>query len=207
MRRLTKLIVGMAVVAASGTSAQAATYLFTANLSGLNENPVVATPGSGVSTITLDDVANLLTIQATFSRLIGNTTASHIHCCTLPTGNVGVATTVPSLTEFPLGVRAATFSQTLDLNLSSSFNPAYVGANGGTVASARTALVNGMFANLAYLNIHTTSFPGGEIRGQIISAVPEPTTWGMMLLGFGAVGYSLRSARRGKLGLGNPLQA
>jgi hypothetical protein len=27
------------------------------------------------------------------------------------------------------------------------------------------------------------------------SAVPEPATWGMMLLGFGAVGFSVRRKR------------
>jgi hypothetical protein len=29
-----------------------------------------------------------------------------------------------------------------------------------------------------------------------VSAVPEPATWAMMLIGFGAVGFSMRSARR-----------
>jgi hypothetical protein len=29
-----------------------------------------------------------------------------------------------------------------------------------------------------------------------VGAVPEPTTWAMMLLGFGAIGASLRTARR-----------
>ena len=28
------------------------------------------------------------------------------------------------------------------------------------------------------------------------SAVPEPATWGMMLLGFGAIGFSMRRRRR-----------
>jgi hypothetical protein len=30
----------------------------------------------------------------------------------------------------------------------------------------------------------------------VASAVPEPTTWAMMLIGFGAIGYSMRSACR-----------
>jgi hypothetical protein len=30
----------------------------------------------------------------------------------------------------------------------------------------------------------------------ITSAVPEPGTWGMMLIGFGAVGYGMRRRRR-----------
>ena len=37
------------------------------------------------------------------------------------------------------------------------------------------------------------AFTGGETA---ISAVPEPATWAMLMLGFGAIGASLRSAKR-----------
>jgi hypothetical protein len=47
----------------------------------------------------------------------------------------------------------------------SSYNPAFVSANGGTAASAEAALFAGIMAGHAYLNIHTTTFPGGEIEG------------------------------------------
>ena len=40
----------------------------------------------------------------------------------------------------------------------------------------------------------TGSF-GGTVAFQAQSAVPEPATWGMMLLGFGAVGFSMRRRR------------
>jgi hypothetical protein len=36
-----------------------------------------------------------------------------------------------------------------------------------------------------------------EVDNIAISAVPEPTTWAMMLAGFGMVGFGLRSRRRG----------
>jgi hypothetical protein len=40
---------------------------------------------------------------------------------------------------------------------------------------------------------------GTSLNAPIPSAVPEPATWAMMIAGFGLVGGSLRSARRGKL--------
>ncbi len=37
---------------------------------------------------------------------------------------------------------------------------------------------------------------GAIISGQLQAAVPEPGTWAMMLLGFGAIGYSMRRRRK-----------
>jgi len=59
---------------------------------------------------------------------------------------------------------------TLDLTQASSWNPAFVTANGGTVGGAEAALAAGLNAGHAYLNIHTTMFPGGEISGFLTSS-------------------------------------
>ena len=32
----------------------------------------------------------------------------------------------------------------------------------------------------------------------VVSPVPEPTTWAMMLLGFGAIGFAARRSRKGQ---------
>jgi outer membrane lipase/esterase len=37
-----------------------------------------------------------------------------------------------------------------------------------------------------------------------VAPVPEPSTWAMLLIGFGAIGYSMRRARRGQSGLSAP---
>jgi len=37
--------------------------------------------------------------------------------------------------------------------------------------------------------------------GALASAVPEPATWAMMLLGFGGIGFMLRNSKRRELGL------
>ena len=44
-----------------------------------------------------------------------------------------------------------------------------------------------------------TSDIGGTFSVSAIAAVPEPATWAMMLLGFGGMGFMLRSSRRRKL--------
>ena len=90
-----------------------------------------------------------------------------------PTCTAGVATTTPDFAGFPIGVTSGTYINTLDLTLSSSYNPSYITANGGTTASAEAALVSAIAAGEAYVNIHTTTFAGGEIRG-FLQPVPEP---------------------------------
>jgi len=46
-----------------------------------------------------------------------------------------------------------------------SYNPAFVASHGGTAASSAAALLDGLKAGQSYLNIHTTMFGGGEMRG------------------------------------------
>ena len=55
-------------------------------------------------------------------------------------------------------------------------NPSSVTANGGTPATAEAALLAGIGAGKAYWNVHSSTFPGGEIRGFLVADTPEPGT-------------------------------
>src|SRR5260370_7345829 len=101
-----------------------ATITFTAALSGANENPVVVSPGTGLTTVSFDTVTQLLTIDLTFSGLPTPTAAAHIHCCISPPGNAGVATTVPPFPVFPLAVPSRPFHRLLDLTQPANYHPA-----------------------------------------------------------------------------------
>jgi CHRD domain len=149
-------------------TAHAAPLTFFASLSGANENLPNASPGTGLATVVLDPTAQTLTVSATFSGLTSNDVAAHIHCCQMMPGtnmNVGVATTLPAFPGFPLNVTSGTYpATTFDLTQPLIYNPAFVTLEGG-LANAEAALIAGIEGGLTYFNIHTTNFPGGEIRG------------------------------------------
>lgn len=174
--------------------AWAAPIYFDATLSGAAENPPVVSPGFGTATVILDPVAHTLRVIVSFSDLVGTTTAAHVHCCTAPPNNVGVATQTPSFAGFPLGVTAGSYDSTFDTTLASTFNAAFLNNNGGTPAAAEAALLAGMLAGNAYFNVHTSFRPGGEIRGFLAQRVPEPST--VLLVGLGMLVLTLALRRR-----------
>jgi len=123
-----------------------------------------ASPGTGFADLALDDVANSLAVNLTYSGLLSPATNAHIHCCAPPGSAAGVI--IPFIPEgFVTGTTSGSFSAVIPIT------PVFVAD---------------IESGLSYINIHTAVFPAGEIRGQIV-AVPEPSTLSL-LVGTCAVG-------------------
>lgn len=192
MSKLAKLWL-LAIVLLGNSATQAAPITYKAILNGASESPPVASTGTGFGSFVYDPLANTLALDITFSGLMGTVTAAHLHCCTAvpDTGNIGVATTTPSLVGFPLGVTSGSYLNILDLTLASSWSTPFISNNGGTPTTAEAALAAGLADGRVYLNIHTTTYPGGEIRGFLHeTTVPEPAT--IALVGIGLLGQFKR---------------
>jgi hypothetical protein len=163
---------------ASAPVAHAAQFAYTAVLNGVAESPPNASAGVGTCEVDVDDVAHTMRVRAVFSGLVGNTTASHIHCAT---ATPFTATTTPTFLNFPLGVTSGSYDITLDMTQASSYNPAFVTLHGGSIPASEAFIYQSLADGTAYLNIHSTAFPGGEIRGFPVLINPTPVedaTWG-----------------------------
>lgn len=193
MKRLSIIVTVLFAWLAFAPASHATLARYEAILSGPAEATPNASPGTGIAIIDYDSVAHTMRVQALFSGLLGTTTAAHIHCCTaVPNvGTAGVATTTPTFTGFPGGVTSGAYDHTFDMTLTSSFNPSFITAHGGTTATAEADLFSAMDAGKTYFNIHTTAFPGGEIRG-FLHAVPEPGTLALFTLALAGAGFVRR---------------
>jgi CHRD domain-containing protein/PEP-CTERM motif-containing protein len=200
MGRLQQLV-GSAMLAAglmTTVPAQATLIAASAHLTGPSESPPNASPGVGDAMVILDTSTHLLSVNlVSFSGLLAGTMAAHIHCCVAPPGTAGVATQVPTFAGFPLGVTSGTYAESFDTLAAGTYNPAFITASGGTPAFAEAALAAGLAAGQAYLNIHTTQFPNGEIRGFLIaSPTPAPEPGALGLFSVGLVGLMAAARRR-----------
>ncbi len=131
---------------------------FTATLAGSNEVPSVTSTGTGNATVTIS--ADRQTLHfVVFVTGVTNITLAHIHTCT--TSCVG--TKGPVSVNFYTGpTKSGSFSGRLaqgDVTASMFVGP----MQGHTMSDLITAIQNGM----AYVNVHSTAHPGGEIRGQL----------------------------------------
>lgn len=178
MRTLSCVLSLLFVTIAAPTITSADTLTYDGSLNGASESPAIASPGIGFAIVTINTLSQTMEVNVTFSGLTSPNTAAHIQCCTPAPGNAGVATVTPTFTGFPSGDISGSYDHLFDLTASTTYNPAFVTAQ-GSVAAAETALLTGLADGEAYLNIHTTNFPGGEIRGFLAAPatapMPEPS--------------------------------
>jgi hypothetical protein len=159
----TTLLVAAIAVAGSGSSKIDAKD----GLVGYQEVPAISTTGNGTFEAKVNDDGSSFDWTLSYSGLEGSVTQSHIHfaqrsvnggisiflCSNLGNGPVGTPPCPPS---------PATISGTADI----------ADMTGGAAAQGIAAgefdeILAAIRAGKAYANVHSTTWPGGEIRGQL----------------------------------------
>jgi hypothetical protein len=147
-------IVGAAMIgimlASCGGSTSPGNKTYVANLSPANEVPAKTTTGTGVATFV--DLGSEIDWTLSLNNMTG-VTASHIHGPAAAGTNTGVI-----INLFLPNVATPTVNGVVAHGTITNANNATV-----SLDSLRTLFNNGN----AYVNVHTSANPGGEIRDQI----------------------------------------
>ncbi len=171
MKRSAMIVSVVAVLLWVACNASAATVNFEIELDGLQETPPNASVGHGLGSLSLNDLTGDYSLSGTFNDLLGTSTAANIQGPATYGMSAGVITPL----TFDAGVTDGTFS------------------GAGTFTAPQMA---DLLSELYYVNIYSTLFQPGEIRGQI-RVVPEPTS--MMLFIWGAVAVLIAAwVRKGR---------
>jgi hypothetical protein len=147
---------------------------YVATLNGAAEFPPTGSPAVGFAQVQIDLVFFTMRVKVNLQGLSGGVTEAHIHGLTEEPlfGYAGEVTQAPTLPSFPAGVTTVAYDQTFNLALESSYDPDFVVASGGTVSLASQALFAGLASGQTYLDVHTTAFSGGEVRGFLLPVPP-----------------------------------
>jgi hypothetical protein len=156
MKRLLSLAGALSIgVLMSVVPATAQVVSMAATLTGGEEVPAVLTGAVGTASISVDVPGAELSVTLSLFNLPTGTTAGHIHA-----GPRGVSG--PVILDFPIP-RGVTGDLPLVFRLGAAAFRARPEVGILTMADAIQTIVGGG----AYVNVHTTQFPAGEIRGQL----------------------------------------
>ena len=151
---------GSSVLAQSGSSG--GTKSFRANLNGYQEDASVSTTGKGLFTAKLDEDNQMIDYELSYAALEGGATLfAHIH--------FGGRDHNGGVSAFLCGGGDKPPCPAIEGTVTGVIDPAdVVGPNGqGIEPGSFAELVAAMRVGNTYANVHTTRWPGGEIRGQI----------------------------------------
>jgi CHRD domain-containing protein len=136
-------------------------------LSGFQEVPVLSTSGHGTfeARINKDDTAFDWTL--TYGDLVGNVTQSHIHFGQ-PGVNGGISIWLCGTAALPGPAGTAPCPTPGGTVTGTASAATVVGPSGQGIAAGEFAeILAAIRAGKAYANVHSTTYPGGEIRAQL----------------------------------------
>jgi hypothetical protein len=158
----------LAVLVIGSYAGHEKTQLKADTMIGYLEAPPISTAASGTFNATIDDEANEIHYTLSFSGLEGDVRQSHIHFGQRGV-SAGIAAWLCETTFNPSPTGPATPDCPQSGTVTGTIGPGdVIGPGGQGIAAGEFGeLVDALRAGRAYANVHSSKFPGGEIRGQI----------------------------------------
>lgn len=199
MNKVHASMAALGALCLASTAATAATYSFNAVLNAANEVATVNSPATGLASLVYEDYGTPNTTDDTYDfalsvfDLTGPATGYHIHGAAAPGENAPVRVALDAAPFVALNLGGTLLVGGDDVAVAASI-PATVAPPGPNPGYPAMSFLEMLQGGLAYVNVHTAAYPGGEVRGQLIqvTAVPEPGTWAMLLAGVAAIGSIVR---------------
>jgi len=138
-----------------------------ARLQSFQEVPAVSSPARGHFRAHLDRQTQTLYYELSYEGLEGDVTQSHIHFAQKGVNGSIVVFLCSNLGNGPANTQLCPAAPA---TISGTISAADVGAGAaaqGIVAGDFDELIRAIREDVTYANVHSTKFPGGEIRGQI----------------------------------------
>lgn len=173
MRRLVLSLAVIALVSASAVVFAQGFKKISEFLTGYEEVPSVSTTGNGTFNARISNDGSRIDWELSYSDLEGAIQQAHIHV-----GNTGVNGGISvflctNLGNGPAGMQPcpappATISGTIvAADVSPNIPATQAARNQGVNTGEIDELIRAMRAGATYVNVHSTTWPGGEIRSQI----------------------------------------
>ena len=159
------LVLGALLVVSLAIASGGKKNFNTRGLNGYEENPDISTVASGSFKATVDEDAQTVTYELSYSGLEGPVQQAHIHFGK-PAINGGISLFLCSnLGNGPAGTPACPQEGTVSRTVPAAdiVGPLPQGIEAGNLSE----LVAAMRAGNTYANVHSMKWPGGEIRAQI----------------------------------------
>ena len=140
-----------------------------AGLSGFREVPSVSSPASGHFEAVIDRKAGTIAYELTYSGLTGNVQQAHIHVGQRSVnGGVSVFLCQTETNPDPTGLapRCPQRGKVTGLVQAANMISGPI-VSQGVEPGQFNELIAAIRAGVAYVNVHSSTFPGGEVRGQL----------------------------------------
>lgn len=154
-------LAALAMVAALAIPTLAEDKDLKTKLSGYNEVPAISTPASGEFQARIANDESEIEFELSYEGFATGPSAAHIHLGQRGVNGGVIAFLCGGGSKPACPAGSATLTGTI--NATDVIGPAGQGIAAGELAEAIAALR----AGVVYANAHSSTFPGGEIRGQI----------------------------------------